>query len=505
MKKWSAVSDQWSVKTLIACCLLGFAALASAADSKSAGPKIAYTNNAVVKVPIRMSEADRAKIKSVKFYVKAPNGTWKLQETGSAKTEQFTFQAPADGEYWFAFPTDDDGRADSTEHLMPVLIVVIDTKAPEIVVQPLMVASGQTYVQCMMRDANPDPATLTCDYELADGTWKPLLALGTDTPGVYRSADGSLPNKIRVKGKDKAGNEATQMVALAAPQSAIKQIPTPTPPQGVIPVPALPVPAPAAAVTIDPMPALPVPASPNDYPTPCLPATEPRVTEKPSLSTPPVAPPASVPPITRQVVNSYRCSLAYALDNLGAQAVQRVEAYCTRDEGKTWRKIAEDMGKGSKIELSFTEDGLYGVVLVVSTATQVGTPPVAGDQPDWWIDVDTSAPEVKLESTTLGTGDDIGLLMLNWTVRDRNLAPDAVEISWATQPDGPWHVIAKGLRSDCQYRWAVPREATPKAYLKIESTDRAGNVGRFVTPQAVATELPKPKARVIGINPTAAR
>ncbi|MFL5327400.1 MAG: hypothetical protein ACJ8C4_00670 [Gemmataceae bacterium] len=505
MKQWSVIRGQLSVTTLIACCLLGFAAMAVAADSKGSGPKIAYTSNAVVKVPIRMSDADRAKIKSVKFYVKGPNGTWKLQETGSAKTEQFTFQAPADGEYWFAFPTDDDGRADSTEHLMPVLIVVIDTKAPEMVVQPLVVASGQTYVQCMMRDANPDPATLTCDYELPDGTWKPLLALGADTPGVYRSADGSLPNKIRVKGKDKAGNEATQMVALSAPPSAITPSRATSAPIGVTPVPASPVPGPAAPVAIDPMPALPVPVTPIEKTTPALSVPEPRVTEKPNVSTPPVTPPASVPPITRQVVNSYRCSLAYALDNLGTQAVQRIEAYCTRDEGKTWRKIAEDMGRGSKIELSFSEDGLYGVVLVVSTALQVGTPPVAGDQPDWWIDVDTSAPEVKLESTTLGTGDDMGLLMLNWTVRDRNLAPDAVEISWTTQPDGPWHVIAKGLRSDCQYRWAVPREATPKAYLKIESTDRAGNVGRFVTPQAVATELPKPKARVIGINPTAAR
>src|SRR4051794_2861247 len=118
MKQWAVSSGQWAVKTITACCFLGFIATAEAADAKTATPKVAYTNNAVVKVPIRMSEADRAKIKSVKFYVKAPNGTWKLHETGSAKTEQFTFQAPADGEYWFAFPTDDDGRADSTEHLM---------------------------------------------------------------------------------------------------------------------------------------------------------------------------------------------------------------------------------------------------------------------------------------------------------------------------------------------------------------------------------------------------
>jgi hypothetical protein len=110
---------------------------------------------------------------------------------------------------------------------------------------------------------------------------------------------------------------------------------------------------------------------------------------------------------------------------------------------------------------------------------------------------------VKLESAQPGTGDDAGLLLLNWTVRDRNPTPDSVEVSWSHQFEGPWMTIAKGLRGEGQYRWPVPRDAGSRVYLKIESTDRAGNIGTFITPQPVVVENARPRARVLGINPAA--
>jgi hypothetical protein len=231
-----------------------------------------------------------------------------------------------------------------------------------------------------------------------------------------------------------------------------------------------------------------------------LPESEARVTEKPAA---PMS--DSIAPSSRQTINTNRCTLNYALDNLGTQAIQRIEAFATKDNGKTWQRVAVDSGKTSAIDLKLGEDGLYGVVLVVTTLAQPGALPTEADQPDWWIEVDTTAPEVRLESATPGANDDAGLLSLTWNVQDKNLAPDSVDLFWSGSPDGPWRSIAKGLRSDSQYRWAVPREVGGKCYLKIEATDRAGNVGRFVSQQSIATELPKPKARVLGINPSAVR
>lgn len=125
--------------------------------------------------------------------------------------------------------------------------------------------------------------------------------------------------------------------------------------------------------------------------------------------------------------------------------------------------------------------------------------------PDWWVEVDTAPPEVKLDSVTAGTGDDAGLFVLHWSVRDANLVPDSVDAFWASSAEGPWQPIAKGLRADGQYRWPVPREAGARVFLKIEAPDRAGNVGRYVTLQPVIVDVPRPRARVIGINPMAVR
>ena len=329
----------------------------------------------------------------------------------------------------------------------------------------------------------------------------------------YHSADGKLPNKIRVIGQDKAGNFATQIVALATPASPPQAAAAPTP---VAAAPPAPPPVKAESNIVAPVPQA---AAPVPVPAVAANTTEARMTEKPAVpvTEKPVAPVAEkpaapateqLPPVasgTRQTINSNHCTLNYALDNLGTQSIQKVEAYATKDNGKTWQHVAGDTSKASAIELTFAEDGLYGVMLVVSTAAQPGTLPTEADQADWWIEVDTVGPEVRLESATPGVNDDAGLLMLSWSVKDKNLAPDSVELSWSTTHEGPWRSIAKGLRSDNQYRWAVPREAAGKCFLKIEATDRAGNVGRFVSPQAVATEQPKPRARMLGINPSAAR
>jgi hypothetical protein len=211
------------------------------------------------------------------------------------------------------------------------------------------------------------------------------------------------------------------------------------------------------------------------------------------------------PAPARQVVNTRRCALTYAIDGISPTAVSRVEAYATRDEGKTWQRLGDDPDRQSPVDLQLPDDGLYGVIVIVSTAHQSSSAPSPGEAPDWWVEVDTLAPEVKLESAAPGTGDDAGMQLLRWSVRDANLLPDSVEVAWAPAPEGPWQIIAKGLRADGQYRWPVPRETGPRVFLKIEVPDRAGNVGRFVTPQPVTVEAPRPRARVIGINPAAVR
>jgi hypothetical protein len=197
------------------------------------------------------------------------------------------------------------------------------------------------------------------------------------------------------------------------------------------------------------------------------------------------------------LLNSTHCVLEYALDTPN---VTRVEGYATRDGGKTWARLGEDADRRSPFEFDLPEDGEYGIALVVSTPTLPGQPPAAGDAPDWWVEIDTTRPVVQVTEARLGTGDELGQVILTWSARDKNLVPDGVELSWAAQADGPWQSAAKGLKAEGTARWPVPKEAGGRLYLRLEAADRAGNVGRWEAREPLLLESVRPKARVLGVS-----
>ena len=128
------------------------------------------------------------KIKAVKFFRQAaPRHMDAVRvEQGASRGSAHSKRRPTVN-IVFAFPTvDDDRPADVRARATrgPSIVVMVDTQVPEISVKPIVVASGQTYIQCMMRDDNPDASTLVAEYEVADGAWRPLLATGKDMPGV---------------------------------------------------------------------------------------------------------------------------------------------------------------------------------------------------------------------------------------------------------------------------------------------------------------------------------
>ena len=45
--------------------------------------------------------------------------------------------------------------------------------------------------------------------------------------------------------------------------------------------------------------------------------------------------------VARQLLNNSHCSMDYAIDTTGV-AVTKVEAYATRDLGRTWQRVGED-------------------------------------------------------------------------------------------------------------------------------------------------------------------
>src|SRR4051794_21074163 len=151
---------------------------ATGAFAQAPTAKKVYTSRTSFSLPVRIDDRDRGDLKELKLCVKMLPGDWACRETAPPTQAKFTFQANRDGEYWFTFVTvDKAGRMAPTDlDREPTgLVVVVDTQAPEVDVGLLPVASGEVLLQCTLRDANPDYASVRMEYN--DGRdWRPLEA-----------------------------------------------------------------------------------------------------------------------------------------------------------------------------------------------------------------------------------------------------------------------------------------------------------------------------------------
>jgi hypothetical protein len=172
----------------------------------------------------------------------------------------------------------------------------------------------------------------------------------------------------------------------------------------------------------------------------------------------------------------------------------------TRDKGQTWKFLCDDPDRKSPVEIDLPGDGLYGLSLVVSNGGAASSPPAVGETPDWWVEVDTSKPVAQITSVSCENG----ALNITWTASDNCLRPEPIDLFCANRPEGPWLPIARGLRNDGSYRWVIPASFGAEIYVRMEVTDRAGNVTVCQTPHPgmpVSRDQAHPKAHVIGLAP----
>jgi hypothetical protein len=142
-------------------------------------------------------------------------------------------------------------------------------------------------------------------------------------------------------------------------------------------------------------------------------------------------------------------------------------------------------------------------VVVTNGNGQGDPPPAKGDQPDYWIEVDTTKPVAQLMGARLVQGDPSGALQITWQATDKNLGSDCVNLYYAAQRDGQWAPIARGLKNDGCYRWSVPRDVGAEFFVCMEVTDRAGNLTRCELPEKVVLDMSRPKAKVLGVTASA--
>jgi hypothetical protein len=204
-------------------------------------------------------------------------------------------------------------------------------------------------------------------------------------------------------------------------------------------------------------------------------------------------PPARGP---HEIIGTSRCTLDYTVENLIVGGQPKIEFWATRDNGKTWSQVPDESGGRAPAKLVLPGEGVFGIRVV---ANGDGASPRQGEKPDAWVEVDTTRPEVRLLPPTLGMGPDAGTLTIQWTAHDKNLIADSINIDSANRPEGPWQRVATGVRNEGSFRWLMPAGIGPEIYLRLEATDRAGNVGQGELREPFT--LPQPKVRVLGIGP----
>jgi hypothetical protein len=198
-----------------------------------------------------------------------------------------------------------------------------------------------------------------------------------------------------------------------------------------------------------------------------------------------------------KLIGSRTFALEYDLEDVGRWGVSKVELWGTRDEGQSWRMVAEDDDHRSPLIVTVDDEGRYGFRIVVHSAGGPEAPrPQPGDAPELWVAVDVRHPVAELTAVERGAGNDTDQLILHWRALDDNLDALPISLYYSSHLNGPWSAIATNLQNTGQYAWRVGRHVPTRFYLRLEVRDAAGNLAAFNTREPIEFTAAAPSARL---------
>ena len=201
-----------------------------------------------------------------------------------------------------------------------------------------------------------------------------------------------------------------------------------------------------------------------------------------------------------QSVNCRSLVIDFELKGLGTSGIGSVELWYTRN-GQIWRKYPGPAQSSSPFVVDVTEDGLYGFTVVAKNGMGIGkAPPRPGDPPHVWVDVDTTRPEVHLLSTQAGVDESGRTLTLRWTATDRNLVARPITLSYAENPQGPWMPFATNLDNSGFYSWRMSPGLPSQVLVRVEATDRVGNISGDQSAMPAPLDLTRPTAMIKNVS-----
>jgi hypothetical protein len=514
---------------VLGCVAPGPEALAQSppAAKRSSRAKTIYHKSRAFRIPFEIEANDRARLTEVQLYVSEDSGfTWRMVSRTTPDNPFFTYRTTRDGEYWLAVRTrDKEGRLypGEDETVEPSMKVIVDTVPPSLVLEPDGRRGSRVAVRWEVRDENLDKQSLVLEYQ-AEGAsaWRqvPIANKGLIGSATWEAGTAE-PLRVRGTIADRAGNKTEETIAISEG--------TPENP---------------GAITNDSTDlSAPPPISRTSSGTAFPPEELPRgpsdadpYSSRPSPLNPPGAAalggfdaafggsgggnpgPGNVPPSGRGaatgagggqtlLVPSPQFALQYAVEDAGPGGPASVELWVTQNGGRTWSRRGEDSDRQSPFPVDLGGDGTFGLYLVARGASGLGdAPPAPGDQPQTWVEVDSTPPTVQLDAPIVGTGQNMGKVAIRWRASDLHPAPQSVTLAWrADQPGAPWYPIVERMENTGQYVWTVPPNIPARFHLRVDVVDAAGNRGTAETVEGspVIVDRARPRSRILGLDPSA--
>jgi hypothetical protein len=509
-----------------------------------------YSRQKAFRIPFQIPDPSEQKnLSEVQLYVARNGGKWE-KYTGAPpdvppEKRNFTFRTDQDGEFWFAVRTMDKkgglNPADDGD-LQVGLRVVVDSEVPKIELRPAARSGREVGVEWEVQDRNIDLDTLKMEYRVeGQDNWQAVPGLLPKFVGQANwSPDAAGRVTVRCQVQDRAQNFGIQSIELESSAAAVRpdvgrpqdtfgsRAATRTPPtesaaesnagmkpfntQPDVPInrPSLPTRQTGTAAKRTPTTSIPTietdpgVGEPSNVAQdePAAPATSRTSSQKTgpynaSRSAPPAAPQK---PANRQIVSDSELSLDYQIEDEGPSGVSVIELWVTTDMARTWRRVGEDTDRQSPFTINLAGDGVYGLTMVAKSGVGLGDrPPIAGDQPQMWVEVDKSLPQVQLDTPEIGRGPQVGSVIITWQAEDANLGDRCVSLFYAEGNTNNWKPIATGVDNTGRYIWKLGQGTPFRFRVAIEVADLAGN-REMAESAEVTIDMSKPKPKITGMN-----
>lgn len=526
---------------------------AHAASHAAPPPQPIPTNKTRFRIPFKIDAAalQRLNARELQLHVSRDGGvTWEHAQSLPPDGAKFEYQAPGDGEYWFAVKTL-DGRNQlhpPRDRYETGLIVQVDTVEPLLDLTLQQLPSGKVQLNWNAADAHLDVATLKLEYQSPGSSeWEIVEVAPRATGEVAWTV--TQPGQVRVRGsiadtatnlgrgqtqfqflpvgdpvpKPRPGRRVpiagieTQDQAAAEPTAADPGVefttPEPaSPPEAVARQPVAPDEYRGPVIT--PFGGAAAPGAPSERFVAATESTRPDITrgrwgdlpESPvATGRVPVSTPAEpaprAPGSAQRVVSSRRFQVGYTIDDVGPSGVGAVELFITQDHGRKWWKYGEDPDRRSPFDVEVPQDGEYGFAIRVRSGVGLtNDPPLPGEPPAVMVVVDQTPPRVELLSAQQGQGNLSNRLQVRWRISDERLAAKPVAIYTSPTRTGPWEPVSGWTDDQGGIEWNVAPGTPPQIFVRVIARDAAGNIGRAESQQPILVDLSRPTARIVDVE-----